>query len=323
MSSSTNKRPWVYFALGVLVGVLLMVPMMRGKSELRPQEVAPTEVATSSGKSNSGMVLGHDAATGDDIGDNTVATGDPITRPSSIKDVLALATEARKAMETSLSDYTARFVKQERGEDRQLGEKSEISLKIQTRLRNDSNDAPMRIYLRFASPKSNAGREVIWGQDIYDGQMAVHETSMLLSWKTLWLDPTGIIAMTGQKYPVYEIGLVKLVEKLLERGRADLGNPDVSVTITRDHEFDTANCELIRVTRTTPGDGEDDFSLAEIIYDPERLLILSYRSFGWPEDGNGDTETPLLESYEYRDLKVNVGLTKKDFDVTNSEYGYP
>lgn len=324
MSSSVNMRRWGYVALPTLLIVVVLVPMIWGKSKVRPPETAPTEIATSNGDSSLEVAPGSlSSAAPDSAGQQVPVQQVPVTRQSSIEDVLELASKARKAMETSLNDYTARFIKQERGEDRQLGEKSEIQLKIQTILRNDSNDAPMRIYLRFVSPASNAGREVIWGKDIYEGQMAVHETSLLLSWKTLWLDPTGIIAMTGQKYPVYEIGLVKLVEKLLERGQADIGNRDVSVTITRDHEFDSANCELIRVTRTKPGGGEDDFSLAEIVYDPERLLILSYRSFGWPEDGNGDTKTPLLESYEYRDLKTNVGLTKEDFDVTNSEYSYP
>ena len=88
----------------------------------------------------------------------------------------------------------------------------------------------MRVYLSFQSPSSVKGREVIWGEDLYDGKMAVHEVGLLLSMKTFWLDPNGIFAMQGQRYPISEIGLVRLVEKLIERGPVDRDSPDVSVT---------------------------------------------------------------------------------------------
>jgi hypothetical protein len=267
-------------------------------------------------------------AEGRDLGEVRVpeAAGlarEPGTRPTTLGDVLDLAQEALAKMEGSLDDYTARFVKQERDQSGVLGERSVMELKVQTRLRNEANDAPMRIYLRFIEPPSTAGREVIWGADLYEGQMAVHETSLVLGWKTLWLDPNGMLAMNGQRFPIYEIGLTRLVEKLLERGARDLNNPDIGVTLTPDHPFDGRSCDLIQVVRNRPSGGEDDFSLAEIIYDPEQMLILSYRSFGWPDPEKPDAKAPLLESYEYLDLKVNAGLTEQDFDIKNPAYGFP
>lgn len=255
----------------------------------------------------------------------TIVDSDPSlarTRVSSIAEVIEIAEAALQSMGSSLEDYTALFIKQERDSAGNLSERTEMDIKIQTRLRNDANDAPMRIYLKFLAPEATAGREVIWGKDLYDAQMAVHDTSLMLSWKTLWLEPTGMLAMTGQRFPVYEIGLTRLVEKLIERGQQDLNNPDVTVTITRDHPYDDRMCELIQATRAKPSGREtDDFSLAEIVYDPERSLVLSYRSFGWPEAGSSDV--PLLESYEYHDVKTNVGLSDSDFDVKNDAYSFP
>ena len=75
-----------------------------------------------------------------------------------------------------------------------------------------------------------------------------------------------------------------------------------------------------------PTDDEDDFKLAEVVFDRERMLILSYRSFGWPEDPAADVpdgELPLLESYAYENIKTNVGLTDRDFDVKNDGYSFP
>ena len=249
--------------------------------------------------------------------------GDSPTRNATMAEVLELARDARNHIAATLNDYTADFVKQEADDDGTLGDESIISMKVQTRLRNETDDAPMRVYLKFEGPDGNKGREVIWGEDLYDGKMAVHEVGMLTGLTTLWLDPNGMVAMMGQKYPISEIGLTRLCEKLIERGEDDRDNPDVSVTITRGHEIDGVPAELIQVRRSKPsGDDDDDFSLAEISIDTERRIILQYRSFGWPEDAAGDSP-PLQESYTYKNIKTNVGLTITDFDTTNSEYNFP
>ena len=172
-------------------------------------------------------------------------------------DVIDLARSVRRSMENSLDDYTARFVKQERDEDGTLGEKTVISMKVQTRLRSwpqgtDDQPAPMRVFLRFEAPESKRGRKVIWGEDLYKGKMAVHETGMLLSLKTLWLAPRGMIAMQGQKHPISEIGMVKLVEKLIERGEEDLDDPHLTITLIPGHPFDGITTELLRVVRSEP-----------------------------------------------------------------------
>ena len=301
---STEKRAGKYLvgAVFILTGIGV-IWATRNPAEVQ-QDVAPTETSVETSGPTGEVEI-------------------PLTRQSSISEVLELATKSRDRMESALHDYTAHFVQQERDESGKLGERTECRVKIQTRMRNETNDAPMRIYIKFLKPDATAGREVIWGKDLYDGNMAVHETSLLLSWKTIWLNPTGMIAMAGQKYPIYEIGLVRLVEQLIERGQRDVNNPETEVTITRDHEFDGRLCELIQVTHATPSGEEDDFSLAEIVYDPEKLLILSYRSFGWLEENAATDQPPLLEFYQYLDLNTNVGLTDQDFDVANEAYNFP
>ncbi len=256
-----------------------------------------------------------------------VTGGDSNTRQASMADVLELARQARQQMSTSLNDYSARFVKQETDTSGVLTEESEILMKVQTRLRNETDDAPMRVYLKFTRPDSVNGREVIWGEDIYDGNMQVKEAG-LLGLMTISLDPNGMIAMRGQRYPISEIGMVRLVEKLIERGERDVDSPDISVTITGDYRVGDVPAELIQVRRSKPAGGEDDFALAEIAYDPDRQLILSYRSFGWPQEGEHVAsddigQLPLQESYTYHDIKTNVGLTDSDFDTSNPEYSFP
>jgi hypothetical protein len=252
-----------------------------------------------------------------DVSADMVADSQP-----TMADVLDMAIAARQHIATTLDDYTATFVKQEADDNGVLGEETIIEMKIQTRLRNETDDAPMRVYLKFVQPEANKGREVLWGEDLYDGKMGVHEVGFLVGLKSAWIDPNGLIAMQGQRYPISEIGLTRLVEKLIERGELDRNNADVSVAIKQDHKIDGTEATLIQVRRAKPGgDPEDDFSLAEISIDSERQVILQYRSFGWPADK--DAPPPLQESYTYKNLKTNVGLTDADFDYQNPAYTFP
>jgi Protein of unknown function (DUF1571) len=250
----------------------------------------------------------------------SAAGGDLRKDEITMADVLQMASDAHQHMSEHLDDYSARFIKQERNEQGILGEVTEFEMKVQTRFRSDSDNAPMRVYLNYLAPENVKGREVIWAEDLNDGKMVVHEVGLLLGMKRIWLDPNGMIAMQGQRYPISEIGIVRLVEKLLERGEKDRDNPDIKVTLT-DHTHDDVKAQLIRVERSKPSGGEDDFSLAEIIIDPQRQLILQYRSFGWPQQA-GETP-PLLESYTYHDVKTNVGLTDIDFSPDNPSYNFP
>ena len=248
-----------------------------------------------------------------------------------IGDLLAQADRSMAAMRENLSDYTATLVKQQRGDDGNLEPQSRIEMKVQTRLRNDNNDAPKRVYLRFLAPENVAGREVIWGEDLYDGQMAVHETSFLLSLQTLWLDPTGMIAMRGQRYPIWEIGLVRLAEKLIDRGGRLRDDPHIRVTLDRNVQFEGQTVRRYRLIRDRPAENrDDDFAAAEVIIDAARDLILQYRSFDWPDDKKDEPhdatqieQLPLIETYTYQNVQTGVGLTDSDFDVKNPAYQFP
>ena len=259
-----------------------------------------------------------DVSSGSD--DVIVQAEGSLTRQSSIQEVLEMARAALATMSTTLDDYTARFVKQDLDTNGNLSEFSEIQLKVQTRMRNETDDAPKRVYLRFTKPESVDGREAIWCQDLHDGKLVVHEAG-ILGLMTLRLDPTGFLAMQGQRHPISEIGLTRLVEQLIERGEEDRQNPELQVTITRNHAFDDVSAELIQIRRQQPNGTENDFSLAEITFDPQRMLILKYRSFGWPKEPG--QSPPLQESYAYHDLVTNVGLTEDDFDPANPDYRFP
>ncbi len=302
MTLSRKPRVIIAAALGMAAAIVLFNSI--GSDRSSPSEsVAP---------------IASESQTGDAIED--LSTGASRTRESSLEEVLQIARDSRAFIAKNLHDYTARFIKQEVDTGGTLGEKTEMQVKVQTRFREDGETGAMRVYMNFISPESVAGREVIWAEDLHDAQLVVHEAG-LLGIATLRLPPTGFLAMRGQRYPISEFGLVRLVEKLIERGELDLESPDIEVTLTTNFLHDDVAAELIQVKRGKPSGRKDDFSMAEIVVDRERQLILQYRSFGWPKS-EGET-LPLQESYAYHDIKINVGLTDKDFDPENDDYRFP
>ncbi len=243
-----------------------------------------------------------------------------VDKPMTMADVLELARDAREHLAETLDDYTARFVKQDRDRSGVLNEQEEMLIKVQTRLRGDREDAPLRVYMKYQAPDSKKGREVIWGEDLNGGKLCVHEAG-LLGLKRLNLAPTGFLAMQGQRFPISQVGMVRLVEQLIERGEQDRENPNIEINTVANHQLGDVTAELIQIHCSKPRGGDDDFSLAEVVIDRSRMLILMFRSFGWPER-EGD-EAPLLESYTYHDIETNVGLTDEDFSPDNPKYNYP
>lgn len=253
----------------------------------------------------------------------TAQPGDAIggtVSESSMDEVLRLAEQSLLHIRQTLDDYTATMVKQETIGGVLTGP-VEMAMKVQCSHRGGKLDdsEPMRVYLRFIRPPEVAGREVIWAEDLHDGKLVVREAGML-GLLPLRLEPAGMIAMRGERYPIYEIGLTKLVQKLIERGRRDRDNPDVTVWITEGLKCDGHDCELIEVRRKHPAGTDEDFSRAEIVFDTQRLLPLRYTAYGWSEDPSA---APLIESYTYTDINTNVGLSETDFDPTNPSYQFP
>lgn len=237
-----------------------------------------------------------------------------------MSEMLQLANDALAETVAKLDDYTARLIKQEQDRSGVLQPASEMMIKAITRHAGNQPDGPLKVYLRFDSPSSVRGREVIWVENENDGKMLVREAGMVGAMMTVSLPPDGYLAMQGQRYPIDEIGLTRLLEKLIERGGEDRTDPEVHVFQTEGYLFDGRPLTHLRIERSAPSGRDNDFAVAELILDRPQNLVVSYRSFGWPQSGS--SERPLIESYEYHDLKTNVGLTARDFDIANPNYTF-
>ncbi len=186
-----------------------------------------------------------------------------------------------------------------------------------------SDRLALSVYMKFLEPKSQRGREILWCEGQNQNRLIAHEAGML-NLVRVQLDPHGPLAMMGNKYAIDEIGMERLLLKLIEKGERDRLLGPCEVAVEENHQVGNRPCKLIQVRHAEPKP-EFDFHVAQIFIDAESSLPIRYAAFDWPLDrGLESSEGPvLLEEYTYLDLQTNVGLSERDFDPDNPLYQFP
>lgn len=239
--------------------------------------------------------------------------------PHALDPALDLARMVLAHIEREVQDYSATLVKRERING-SLSSESKMEIKVRTRKSSDGKLVqPLCVYLKFTDPWLTRGREVIWSETQGGGKLIAHEGGFK-NVASLTLNPNDRLAMLGNKYPITEIGIARLVEKLIEKGERDKLAGPCEVQWLENQRVGDRNCQMIQVTHANP-DPKFDFHIAQIYIDRERLIPLRYRAYMWP--ARAGAEPPLEEEYTYLNLKLNVGLVDADFDPKNPDYNFP
>jgi hypothetical protein len=249
-----------------------------------------------------------------------------ITAPSAaahpLDPALDLARDGLNVMRGAVLDYTCTLVKRERVNG-QLGEYEYMYTKVRNRRVVDGRVVtPFSVYMYFLRPASSKGREVLYVEGHNNNKLVAREGGTMGRFlPAVWLQPTGMLAMRGQLYPITDVGIENLVLKLIERGEQEKrsASSNCQVTFHENAKINGRSCTLLQLKHERPGPGVE-FHLAQIFIDDELNVPIRYAAFDFPEKP-GDP-LPVLEEYTYLNLQVNVGLTDKDFDYTNSDYGF-
>ena len=225
---------------------------------------------------------------------------------------LEMARKSLQQSQVNIQDYTAVLVKRLRI-DGELAQRQHLSVKIRNRkVENGRLTTPLSVYVKFLKPKSIQGREVIWVEGRNAGKMIVHQKLLRLH-----LEPTGSIAMRGQRYPVSDIGLENLIIKLIETGERDRRYGECDVQFFQNVKVGESACTMIQVIHPVKR-SYFDFYCARVYFDKELNLPIRYESWSWPLQAGGQPQ--LEEEYTYTGVKVNVGLTDRDFDPDHVAY---
>ena len=231
---------------------------------------------------------------------------------------MVMARKSLGKIKDDVRDYTCTIIRRERVNGALLDAES-ISCKIrEPHVDDDGNAVPFSVYMKFRKPRAVAGREVIFVDGENNGKLIAHEGG----WKgritpTVYLEPNGALAMRGNRYPITEVGVRRLTEKLIEKGERDRARGMCDVNLLEGVKINGRVCTRLEVIhpQRLP---HLDFHLARIYLDDEHGIPVRYEAYDWPlEEGE---RPPLLEVYTYLDVEMNVGLQNADFD--KSVYGF-
>ena len=232
---------------------------------------------------------------------------------------LRIAREGYLRIVRDVRDYTCVMIKRERVNGRLRGPEQLFAKVRHERFEDEKLLSPFSVYMRFTGPESVRNREVLFVKASGRDKVLVKNGGKRLSFLTVALNPIGPIAMTGNRYPVTEFGIKRLIERMIILGEQELAHDECEVEIRDDVDFDERVCQCIEVRHPIQRP-HFAYHLVRIYIDNELRVPVRFESYGWPEAGS---EVPrLLEEYTYRDIKLNVGLGDADFQRDNPAYGF-
>ncbi len=209
-----------------------------------------------------------------------------------------------------IEDYSAIMVKRERigGE---LAEEEYAFVKIRHR--------PFSVYMRFLHPPNIRGQEVIWVEGANNGKMWARGTGLKRVFGTVSLSPTSPLVMQNNRYPITDVGILRLVERIIEVAEHDAQYGECEVTYYPGAKINDRPCLCIQVVHPVPRT-TFRFHIARVFVDEELRVPVRYESYDWPKQPG--SSPLLLEQYTYLNIRLNNGFTDLDFDINNPEYGF-
>lgn len=218
--------------------------------------------------------------------------------------VIRTVKASQQEFDRTIQDYQCQLTKQERVEG-ELGEKQMILLKVK--------DNPFSVYMSFLKPF--AGREVAYVAGQNEGRLVVLDAGYKRMLGKMNLDPTGTLAMKGQKHPITNIGIRNLTVKLLKMWEAETKFGECKVTTNSGPKIAGRPATMLQVVHPVPRQ-DFKFHVARLFIDNELKIPVHFDAFLWPEQAGA--EPPLEESYTYTNLKLNNGFTAREFDANNN-----
>jgi hypothetical protein len=233
--------------------------------------------------------------------------------------VIKYASERYRAIDEQVKDYTCTVVKREQVDGR-LSDPEFLFMKLRHgKVAQGQAVVAFAVYLRFMAPAEVRDREVVFFEGRYDGQLIARRGGLRMAYVTVAVNPSGELAMQGNRYPITEIGFKNLLARLLEVAREDIQHGECDVKYYTGAKVNGRGATLVEVTHPVRRP-YFRYHIARIFIDDELQLPIRYAAYDWPEEGRG--EPRLMEEYTYLNLKLNVGLTDWDFDYRNESYEF-
>jgi len=202
-----------------------------------------------------------------------------------------------------IDDYQCIFKKQERV-DGQLLLQETILLKFKK---------PFSIYMKWIK-EPHQGQEILYIRGWNNGKLRAHPGSFPDI--TVNLNPTGALAMRDNRHPVTEAGIGQTIQMVSNDYHYAMNHPQDSV------KYYNRGTKMV--------EGRETQCFEAIMPIKEHLPYYAHRAVICIDDSLNlpsrviiyDNTNTLVEDYFYTKYKLNIGLTKKDFQPDNPNYNF-
>jgi hypothetical protein len=220
---------------------------------------------------------------------------------SPLDEPLRLIAQAGEAYR-GVRDYTCLFVKRERLRG-QLQPENLMEMKVRTQ--------PFSVYFHWASPATFAGQQACYVDGRNGGMMRVHSNGIAGVVGFVTLDPRDPRAAQNSRHTITEAGIGNLIERFRQRWEVERRLNQTQIRVAQ-YLYNQRPCT--RVEAIHPANTGQFYAYRSVVYfDNGTHLPIRVEAYDWPRPGapaGGD----LLESYSYVNLRLNVGLSDRDFN---------
>lgn len=206
---------------------------------------------------------------------------------------------------SQITHYTATLEKQVFADD-ELQDVETIKIKMR--------EQPFSVYGKWESD----GQQVLYVEGENGNRLIAKLTNGLAILRDVWrLDPESSQAMRGCRYPITQLGITRLNQRVEEFYRARASREGATVKY-QEESLDGQPIMVFDVSFHSPADCEE-YCRSRIMFDSVGKSIVGIENYGWTATGQPGE---LLERYVYHDLDFNANLSKSDFSLDNPDYGF-
>ena len=190
--------------------------------------------------------------------------------------------------------------------DGKLQDKEKIDVKIR--------HTPFSAYMKWRGD----GQEVLYVSGENENRLIARPTNGLALLRRIWrLEPDSKQAMMGCRYPITELGLANLSERLHKFYSSRDSREGLTCSM-RETELNGRPTVIFDVTFHSPEECSE-YSHSTIYFDALGKWIIGVENKGWTADGR---EGDLVEKYVYHDIDFDARLKDDDFSTDNPKYDF-
>ncbi|MBI5124805.1 MAG: DUF1571 domain-containing protein [Planctomycetes bacterium] len=172
---------------------------------------------------------------------------------------------------------------------------------------------PFKVYLKWITGK-NDGKELLYVEGQNDNKVIVRKKVFGIN-KTLELAPDGFWIRRASKYPITDAGFAGIISRSYKQFEEARKNNDIMAVSCSTEEINGRPTHKVAFA-VSPHGRHNGYQCrsAEEYFDAEHFMPVKVTFWLWENDE--------VESLTFSNVKLNVGLSDKDFDRKNEEYHF-